>query len=69
MFFFSAIALSLVLSGDSKLDYADQSTWPPTCTQSSTNQSPIDIPCKEFITLCPSSIKYEVYWNSPEIEI
>lgn len=47
------------------LDYTNQAAWPVTCTTNLTRQSPIDIPCKDFINTCPSHISYQLYWDDP----
>ena len=47
------------------LDYTDQSNWGYDCITNTGRQSPIDIPCQDFIVKCPSNIKYQVHWDNP----
>lgn len=47
-------------------DYDNQAAWTGTCTGNVTRQSPIDVPCMDFITTCPQHINYQVYWNNPQ---
>lgn len=47
------------------VNYNDQAAWNGTCSGAVTRQSPIDIPCEDFITTCPKHIKYQVHWDNP----
>lgn len=38
-------------------DYSNQAGWSGDCN-TGTRQSPIDIPCKDFIQVCPARINY-----------
>lgn len=47
-------------------DYSNQGSWSGQCNDAnSKRQSPIDIPCKDFIQVCPSNITYKVHWENP----
>ena len=62
------IAISwLLLSLTFCLDYSysNQTAWTGSCTNNPTRQSPIDIPCADFINACPSLPTYQTYWNDP----
>lgn len=58
----SCLLLSLTLCN---VDYANQGTWTGSCNTNPTRQSPIDIPCADFINACPSVPTYQTYWNDP----
>lgn len=50
----------------SEANYNSQGTWGGQCNNAdSKRQSPIDIPCKDFIQICPSNITYKVHWENP----
>jgi len=58
----TCLLLSLSLCGPA--DYNSQATWGGSCNIG-VRQSPIDIPCSDFINACPSVPTYQTYWNDP----
>jgi carbonic anhydrase len=51
-------------------DYNDQAHWGDISATCSTgkSQSPINVPCQEYVTVCPSSKQYEIHWNNEEFD-
>ena len=56
---------ALIVTALCNLDYTNQSSWDGNCNVNTGRQSPIDIPCQDFIVKCPSNIKYQVHWDNP----
>lgn len=48
-----------------RIDYSDQTTWTGSCNVAGNYQSPVDIPCDQFITSCPPNKNYQIYWQNP----
>ena len=47
------VILLITYKASGRFDYSNQQNWPGKC-QNGQLQSPIDIPCKDFIIKCPS---------------
>jgi len=46
--------------------YSDQANWDGQCPNN-IRQSPIDIPCQQYLKVCPPGKGYQVYWKNPQI--
>lgn len=47
--------------------YADQTNWGGSCNDA-VFQSPIDIPCQQYLNVCPPAKNYQVYWQNPMMQ-
>lgn len=59
--------LALLLTVVNCIDYLDQTNWSGSCNNIG-NQSPIDIPCQNYLNVCPSAKGYQVYWQNPVMQ-
>jgi carbonic anhydrase len=48
----------------SQLDYTDQTTWTGSCNVG-VRQSPINVPCGQYVNTCPAGKQYQIYWKNP----
>ena len=62
--FFLLLSLALSSATGESFSYVHQEEWTGQC-QTGNQQSPIDIPCQDFITACPARKNYQIYWKDP----
>ena len=48
-------------------DYLNQANWTGSCNDWG-NQSPIDVPCQQYLNVCPPAKGYQVYWQNPVMQ-
>jgi carbonic anhydrase len=48
------------------VNYLDQTNWSGQCNDNQL-QSPIDIPCQQYLNVCPPAKGYQTYWQNPLI--
>jgi carbonic anhydrase len=51
----------------SAINYMDQTNWGGSCNDID-YQSPIDIPCEQYLMTCPPAKNYQVYWQNPMMQ-
>jgi carbonic anhydrase len=60
------LALQICLAS-ATFNYTDQTNWGSSCNNLG-YQSPIDIPCEQFLTVCPPAKSYQIYWKEPMMQ-
>lgn len=59
--------LAVQLTLTNCIDYLNQNSWSGSCNEGA-NQSPIDIPCQQYLNICPPAKGYLVYWQNPVLQ-
>lgn len=60
------LQLLLLFASASSWSYLDQANWDGQC-KNNIQQSPIDIPCEQYLNVCPPGKGYQVYWQNPQL--
>jgi len=61
-----SLQLLLLVVSAASANYLDQVNWDGQC-KNNIRQSPIDIPCEQYLNKCPPGKSYTVYWKNPQL--
>jgi hypothetical protein len=61
------LMLAVLLATVHSFTYLNQTDWGGSCNDNQL-QSPIDIPCQQYLNVCPAAKGYQIYWQNPVVQ-